>query len=257
MERNPRGIIANGGRLPVYPQADYFLEVSKGNIEGHTVLTKIGVNPLVGTIFEDVWDAGGLLVYPTAGETWEIVSDSTDDDVGGTGATEVTITYLDDNYVEQSEIKAMDGTTPVTFTATDSFRFNRASVTAVGSGAENAGNITIRVSGAGATRGQINTGNNASLDAHFTVPANKTAYLMFFGANINKNEDIEVHFLSTIGDDGIFALGGLLSVYQGTVINPIVLPGRIIEKTDVNIMAKSTNTNAIAAITSQYILVDN
>ena len=68
--------------LPVGDQpSDYFLEISKGNIAGHTLMAKFGeVLDLPNTgVFEDVWDAGGQYVPPTVPRVHNIDSSDVDD----------------------------------------------------------------------------------------------------------------------------------------------------------------------------------
>ncbi len=57
---------------------NYFLEIAKGNIPGHSVMAKFGeVLGLPNTgVFEDVWDAGGSYVPPTIGRVHNVDSTS-------------------------------------------------------------------------------------------------------------------------------------------------------------------------------------
>lgn len=235
---------------------DEALELSRGNIPGQTAESILGRNVAVSSTLQDVWDAGGELVYPTSGETWEIVSSDAADTSSGTGARNVIIQYLDDGYVEQIESKTLNGTTPVTFTATDAFRFRRALVLTAGSGAINAGDITIRPSGGGDTRGQIKAGNGNSLDGHYTVPANKAAYLKFVYTNINKGEDAEILLRSTLADGGIFTIRFPLSTYQNSVVSKVELPPRFHEKSDLKLTAISTNPGVVVTVALQFVVID-
>ncbi len=236
---------------------DFLLEIAKGNVEGHASVSVIASNPQVGTLTEDVWDIGGTLVFPTVGETWEILSSSGDDAGGGTGAKEVKILYLDDNYVRQSENKTLNGVTPVTFDATNAFRFIAAEVISVGSGSRNAGLITVRVSSGGNPRGGILIGNNRSFSSHYTVPAGKTSYLYFLINNINKNEDIRMDFISTTGDDGILKKGPPLHTYQSSIVLNLPIHSPFIEKTDIKLVCISSNTSAVASGILHFVEVDN
>ena len=70
---------AFAGELPKRVEgADYFLEIAKGNIDGHTVMAKFGeVSGLPNTgVFEHVWDAGGDYVPPTIGRVHNVDSTS-------------------------------------------------------------------------------------------------------------------------------------------------------------------------------------
>jgi hypothetical protein len=236
--------------------SNYQIELARGNISGQSSASVLGRNIAVSATLQDIWDAGGELVYPTAGEQWEILSSDTNDTSAGTGAQTVVIQYLDDNYVEQAEVLTMNGTTAVDFVAIDAFRFRRALVFTAGSGDINAGDITIRPSGGGNTRGQIKAGNGNSLDGHFTVPADKAAYLVFVYTNVNKSEDAEITLKSTLSDGTIFTVRFPLSNYQNSVVSPVSLPPRFHEKSDLKITAVSTNSATIVSVALQFVMVD-
>lgn len=199
--------------------------------------------------------------YPTAGETWEILSSSANDTSDGTGARTVTIQYLDTNYVNRTEVKTLNGITPVAFDATDAFRpqaFNAGiRVLTSGTGKKNEGDIIVRDSSTKKIRACILAGENIALSSHYTVQAGVTAYVVNPIANINKNEDIEMQFKTTLGNNGIFYLGLPLSVYQSSFALPLVLKVPIPEKSDTKLVSKSNNTTAQAVGYLQYVEVTN
>lgn len=243
-----------------------YLDIELGNATGFSSASIFGLNPLVGSAtFEDIWDVGGVLTYPTAGETWELVSTSIQDGVSGTGALTVLVQYLDNTYTQQFEIITTNGTTPVTFIATNAFRFIRAIVLTAGSGSTNAGDVTIRVSGQTAQaflRGRILTpvsgaGGGNTLGGHHTVPAGFTDHLVFVFSGINKNEDLDIRLMSTIGDAGVFSTRFRINLYQNTVPSPVVIPATFTEKSDLKLIAKSTNTNAVGSVALQFVRTEN
>jgi len=61
--------------------AAYFLEVSKGNVPGHSSLNKFGDNPDIDITsgFEDIWDGGGIYVPPTFPQLHDVVSTAAGD----------------------------------------------------------------------------------------------------------------------------------------------------------------------------------
>jgi hypothetical protein len=199
------------------------------------------------------------MTYPAVAESWEMVSADANDTAAGTGAREVTITYLDDSYIEQEQVVATNGGT-VSTAIMDGFRFIGARVTAVGSGGENAGNITIQVTGGGDIRGQINSGNtsNESQHGHYTIPAGKTGYLLTVYEEINKNEDIRFNIRRTDADNGVFRTLITSSLYQdqfGLVLKAPSDP--IPAKSDIKVECVSSNALAIGTIFYQIILVDS
>lgn len=234
------------------------LEISRSCIPGYVNIAINGVNPAVGrTAFEDIWDFGGNFVFPTAGETWEVVSDSTSDTLLGTGARTVSITGLDVNYVEQEETVNLNGTTPVVTTRTDWFRIREVIVTSSGSGQENAGNITIRVSGGGLTRSLIRTGNSKTYNGFFTVPAGKTLLIQYRQIPIPKNGDATVSSEVLIDGTNTFVKGNDLPIYQNELHTLFTSLPVLIERTDIRFTAKSTNTSVSVTVVVEATLADS
>lgn len=78
--------------------SEFYLEVAKGNVPGHETRAMVCRLPSSAQdTWEDLWSEGGELDYPTANETWEVVSDSPDDADGGAGARTAILFYLDEN----------------------------------------------------------------------------------------------------------------------------------------------------------------
>jgi len=228
--------------MSFFGSTDFSVQVASGRVTGFKPVTVNSINPSVGKIFEDVWDEGGIFVYPTAGETWEIVSSSVNDTSAGTGARTVEITSLDTDYVLQTEIATLNGTTPVTLSNTH-FRPRIAIVQTIGSGEVNDGNITIRVSGGGNTRLLIRAGLNNSFSGHYTVPAGTIAIILSLNQFIPKNEDVVIkHQARLVGADKPFLTGSEISIYQTPFDFPNDAKMALPEKTDFKIQVKSTNT---------------
>ena len=59
---------------------DFYLELAKGNIPGHSSMLKFGENPTVGTVLEHIWDGAVPYVPPTQARLHDISSDDADDD---------------------------------------------------------------------------------------------------------------------------------------------------------------------------------
>lgn len=109
-----------------------------------------------------------------------VLSGSTDDAAGGTGARKVIVTYFDQDMVgPKTEEVILNGTTPVNLFATDLAFVESIEVSEVGSGGANAGTITLAKStaGGGGILGQINVGDNRTFWTHHYVPDGETHYL--------------------------------------------------------------------------------
>ena len=238
---------------------DFNTEVAKGNVEGHEIIFIQGINTDVDTSNpENLWDAGGNLVYPTEGEQWEILSTSANDTVGGIGAREVFVTFLDDQFVEKTEMVALNGTTPVLFNGDNAYRGRQALVMQAGSLGHNEGAITLRSTTSGLPRLVICTLGNSSLHGFYTVPAGKTAFLIYSHTSIGKNKDANILFLSTVGDNLIFFRNVVAELYQNVASVAFDAPlGRFFEKSEIAFLCDTQNNNTSMSAFIQLLLVDN
>ena len=327
------------------------LDIARGLVGGQSVVQLVGNNPDVGTVFEDMWDAGVLstldydaqtgnftpalvltggtsgatavividdddgttgtltirkisgtfqnnetitdsgsgsatsngtvsnllsLTYPTAGETWEIISESANDTSAGTGARTVEVVFIEEaTRAEVTKTFTLNGQTAVSFSAqsTDAYRFRSASVKTWGSatsgiyGKSNLGTIVIRDSSTKNVRGLIicddsvtgdTHGLNNSLDAHYTVPAGKTAFPVLVTTNVTKNHDVTIRALVRAdGVDGFTTLAPMRN-YQNSFILPLDLaPAGLPEKTDAKFIARSNNSAVAVVVELLIILIDN
>lgn len=182
-------------------QSDFFLNVAKGLIPGHSLIHKYGSVPNVDT--NDDWVAvwGGakgpyLGFNATAAEIATVVSNNVNDASGGTGARTVTVSGLDADWLDQTETVTMNGTTPVD-TVGSYIRLFRAYVEESGSGETNEGEITIaqKVTTA-VVFGTIEPEYGQSNICAYTIPANKTAYLYSWDASINGNANASLEVRS-------------------------------------------------------------
>lgn len=235
----------------------FLLEVSRGSIPGYSLSGFLGINPTIGSSFETVWDAGGDFIHPITGETWEVVSDSVNDSSSGTGARLVVISGLDDAYAPASEIVTMNGTTPVSTTTTNWFRISSVIVIFSGSSKSNEGEITLRVSGAGAIRSKILTAASRTFNGLLTVPAGKTFFLLNTQIFIPKNEDVIVRNRVLVDGTNTWLSGGDVSVYQNDVRVDFSSIPRFPEKTDIEARVKSTNTAVTVSLNAEGILADS
>lgn len=123
---------------------NYELQVAKGNISGTVGLYKFGVNPDVNGTEEDIWSVGGTYSFATNAST-RIVNSSSGSDVNstGTGAWQVYIEGLDENWELANETVNLNGTNNVT-TSNQYRRVFRAYVSTAGTSGTAAGTISIR-----------------------------------------------------------------------------------------------------------------
>ena len=263
---------------------NFYLEVAKGNVPGHSAINKFGHNPAVTTATlngADVWGGGGRYgFYPTAAQTMEAVSSSTADDSTGTGGRTMQIYGLDGSYNEINETITLDGTTPVTLAKTY-IRMYRAKILTAGTNETNEGNISIRIPAGGAgsssssssTDGSagtlgayINAGDGQTQQAIYTIPNNKSGYIVQYyvgTADDDKNAEVaEFRWKArenngttgawqTKGQISLVTIGGNSWRYN------LAIPGMLPGKTDIRI--ECFNVTATLGVVGGFdiILVDD
>jgi len=143
-------------------------------------------NATVGTSFETITNTNADQVLPViAGADIDVVSAAAGDDVGSTGATEVTVTYLDDNFNQYTQAVAMNGTTEVEMTEQNISFIQKAEVTASGTGLAAAGAITIADVTGGGVHALIDAGSKESGNCTWKVPAGHTGYVHGFWYDVD------------------------------------------------------------------------
>lgn len=139
---------------------------------------------------EDIWDNGGTYTgFPTAaGETVNVLSSSAADAAAGTGLRTLRIVGLDANGVDQAETITMNGTNAVTSVGVYT-RVNLAYGLTGGSGATNAGTITVRHTTTSANVfSVIPVGAGKSQVCAYTVPADKRGLVTRLRAAATNNQ---------------------------------------------------------------------
>jgi len=222
-----------GGGVGDYP---YFIQVSRGLVDGHKRLFKFGHNPEIQDISETIWDAGGLYTYPSSAVAMTVTS--------GAGATDngvaITVQGLDSNYNEVSEEVTLASTGTATTTQTF-LRVYRAFVS--GSQAVTA-NTTI--ANGGTTYAQINNGENQTLMALWTVPAGYTAYLLDTKITAFTEQNNKIATINVIArrENGVFRTADKFDVFAAAITQDYKCPIPFPEKTDIEVRAVATSSNA-------------
>lgn len=180
---------------------DYYLEVARGNVTGMTALNKFGSNSDIDTGTEDVWTGGGTWVAPTTARVHDIVSSSASDDgsPAGTGAQTITISGLDANWLEISEVVTMNGTTNVA-TANSYIIIYRMQVTTAGSSGTNVGTITATAQTDATVTASINATLGQTLMAIWQVPANKSLYITKYYASCDGTVSSQIGAVLWVAD---------------------------------------------------------
>ena len=240
--------------------ADFFHEVSDGNVTGHSMVRKFGHNIDVGLSVETVWSGGGLYTFPTSAETLELISSDAQDTVTtGTGARTVILFGLDASCNEISETVNMNGTGGVT-TSAAFLRLHRAYVVLVGSNESNVGNITIDNTSSSQVLGLIEANEGQTENGFFTIPAGKTGFIIGVIPTVTRKQSGAAEFNLFIREDGeawrdratYNASGG-----GGSVAVGLIAPIRVESQGDIEARCIATATNTRCAIEFTILLADN
>jgi len=239
------------------------LQISRGQIQGHSSVLVFGYNPDVDTAEETVWPDGGTVPHPAAASVLKISSSSTDDTSAGTGARTVYIEGLDGNYNVVSETVTLNGQTAVN-TSNSYLYVNGFYVISVGPGGANAGNINagtgVVTAGVPAVLYDIiATGYNNRTTGHYCVPAGYTGYMNegMFSAGQASGATSVTGFLKQHGPDGILRVGAVTTVNNGSAMFNFEQPYTIPEKNCVGATAIGSAANNAVSSFFSIILVKN
>ena len=214
------------------------LQVSRGQIQGHTGLEIFGFTPNIsntasGPMWEGQTQSGGLYVYPGSAAPLVLVSTSTSD----TTALSVRIEGCGAGFVPLTETIALNGTTNVT--TTNSFlRINAMYVT----NGTNVGTITAKIGAT--TYAQINAGIGKTQMSIYTVPAGYTFYLSYtqYDAAIGFTSS---SFMTTQEYNKNNTTGALTLTHQTVFVQkqetPFTTPIAHPEKMDIQFCVKSSS----------------
>lgn len=165
---------------------DHAKEVALGNTSGWSSWNKFGYNTDITTTAPEIVAAfGGTWNPPTAAETLDVVSTSTNDTSAGTGARSVLITGIDENRDIQQEVVQLNGTTPVT-TSLTWYGINRCALYLVGSGGGNEGTISIVGNTSTDNYAAVPAGEGTTQQCIFHVPSNYTFLPDWIWLNVRK-----------------------------------------------------------------------
>jgi hypothetical protein len=167
------------------PAMPYSWAVAQGKIKDHHSMNKFGYNGDVGATMETIWTGSTVYTYETTPSNVNVKSDSIEDDISkppaGTGAHTVQIYGLNGRYEEVNEVITMNGQTDVA-SVNQYLRVFRVVVRSAGNGGANAGLITVKEATNTRTLARVEIGDNQTLMAVWTVPANHEAHMASFYA---------------------------------------------------------------------------
>ena len=219
------------------------VQVSRGQIPGHTTLFKYGYNPNIVNVNETIWDVGGIYSYPSSAVKMTATSTdgANDEDV------QVVISGLDADYNELTETVTLNGSGTAE-TGGFFLRVFRAFIT--GSQAPSG---TINITNTGTTYARITLGENQTLMAVYTVPAGKSLYL--HNGTTTHGTDTSGAFMTVRfvfrAPGEVFRTAVKVDVTGSELLFPFHYPLRLPEKYDLEVRA-ICNKNQINAVSATF-----
>lgn len=244
------GAVRSISQVGTYEPFD--LQVARGQITGHSTVNIYGFQNAITTANIPAWEVAGAYTYPASAVTMKLASSvNTGDDLSG---TTIIIRGLDANYVEISETLALTGTTAVD-TTKSYLRINSMAVTA----GVPTGTITLKNAAGSATYAQINPTIGRTQMSIYTVPAGSTFYLsrvdVYTSANGSTADYVQYRNQQTSPS------GVITYTQQAPFVNTYhaqrVMPRPFVEKTDIQLQAKTSANSYVVSIAAEGYLVKN
>lgn len=240
------GTYSSATRQGAYEPFD--LQVARGQIDGHSTVNIYGYQPAVATSFIPVWENATAYTYPVAATQMNLAG------TAGDTAT-ITIVGLDANYAVISENVVLNGATPVT-TTKSYLRINSMSV-ALGSATNPAGVVTLKDLTNTTIYAQINAGVGRTQAGIYTVPAGYTFFLQRINIYTSLNgNNYATYQNKSIASNGVVQLtqqAAFAASYEARRI----MPRPILEKTDIQLLAKVNSSTGSIAISQEGYLIKN
>ena len=217
--------------------APFGLALQKGEINRFGGIHKFGLNTAVGTSFETIWDGNNTYTYPSSAGTATVTSSDTSADNDGT----VEVEGLDANYDVAKETITIGGSAG----STSFIRVYRVVMKTANTGNANVGVITVTVSST--TVAKIQAGYGQTLMCVYTVPRNHIAYLMQIDIGSSKDLENEIRFITKeISNGNVWNTRAFITTRGGFMEKNYVIPVKISEKTDIELIAKASATSSIS-----------
>jgi len=245
---------------------DFYFEVARGVIKGHTPINIIGHDDAIGTTLATIGnEIGSLQTYSTAADIDSISSS----DAGDTH--DITIEGLDINYnAVAAQTVTLNGQNRV------AIPISLLRITKIynATGTETLGAIWVYVdtaltagkptdltkirSSIHRTAGSAGPSVSNEIDSNsvYTIPAGKTGYVVFGKMTVSDAKAIELTFWSR-SSGGVFFMVHHIDVKNNNYDYFFKLPGKILEKSDIEVRASVDTGTADVSAAYDIILVDN
>ena len=212
--------------MSYFGSTDWYARIMKGEIPGHSIVHKFGAGNLTTTLSP----ISQSLTYqtPTAAVALEIVSSSANDALNNTGAHEYTITGLDANWNEVTQVvtaHATNGTIavaiPTSLIRLYQWYVSKSGAYATATVGSHVGTLTVRVAGGGATCSQIVVTPfpiGQSQIGVYTIPIGYTGYLLSKNTFVDTAKSADIYFFQRpLANDVTTSFTGTMRLIQREV----------------------------------------
>lgn len=245
---------------------DFFTEVVKGNVAGHSIIVQAGRNNAIPNAnFELISMLSGGINFPAAPSTVRIAAGgNVNDDADGSGAREITIEGISDDLVSVTESIPTNGISASISTTTSFWRIRLAFASKGGTySGSNEGDITIENTAGTLDYDLIPAGDGQTFSSAFPVPSDKDVFLVGSTINVSSQMPADIRLLlrpkfttvstpvSPIRSLGYFP--GILDTLTVPFRNPIP----VVPTSDIWFEAMGSTGTADVSIFTSYLLVDN
>jgi hypothetical protein len=221
------------------------LQVSRGQIPGHSIRNLFGTNPAIGNSFVTPWENNTALPFLSAEQNLSLVSSSASDT-----AVSILVSGVDESYAQVSETVALNGLTAVT-TTNKFFRINDL-ITVSGNAV---GDVTASYSGTVYAKILATYGRNQA--AVFTVPLGHSFYLGRIDAfTATANNDTKIMTFRnrvTFGDGRVFNVAQTNFVSRMDIAR--TLPFKVPAKATIEFQARMSSQTADVGIFGDGFLI--
>ena len=242
---------------------DFIVEVEKGNIPGHHIITIRGHSHSIGASEQIIWGIAANYVFPTVATTMNVSSTDIDDAVGGTGLWNLTVYGLTFAGVEINETIQMNGQNPVG-TVNKYFRINRLIGLEGGASRGNEGTVYIGVGAPAAgvpsiaTYNMIEETRGNSLCGVYSLPVNHTAFLISgrCGTSDNKLVSFSLTTRSMAKDNQVWRYFRHLQVDQQYVYFDAIAE-LVCQRADILLKAEAASADTRTTFNYKLLVIDN
>lgn len=248
---------------------EWLRQVDSGDIKDAEIIYKFGRLDGMTSNYAPV-TSGGIYQTPITADSLELVSSSIEDASGGVGATSVVVEGIASDWTRQTEVIALNGTTPVNLTNTW-LRVYRVRVVgsntyATSADTSHVGVITLQEQGTGIVWATIDVeggiGIGTSLIGNFTVPKGYIAYVIHEEIFMEAAKPVDIIRADRATANVVVAPYSPFVIeqlfYNATTSHDTVPRGLGKEMTgpyDMGYMAKSATSSATCAVNFEILLL--